>query len=205
MQQQRRADTASHAVIPSSPRNRRDTATCASWGVGSLKPLIIQSATFFTVFLVYQTLHEIHRTYCSRNLLSAVLFGSSDMCVYMGQCMHVIENSCTWILRSAALWMMHTVFRVVCCQKEGTRERVDGAYTESGGQRASVEERSSKRIKHNQDVEDEAPTDCRRPVSLLPSSFANIANKVLLSLSVRARAQPAAVSTATAFGEVPLT
>lgn len=77
------------------------------------KRVIMRTMIVIIAYYAYQILQTAHREHCSRNLFSAVMFGSSDMCVYMDQFMRAIENSCGWIVRSASFWVLHAAYNAV--------------------------------------------------------------------------------------------
>jgi hypothetical protein len=78
-----------------------------------IRRLALRVAILVISCYVYQGVQMLHREYCSRNLLSAMLFGSSDICVHMDHVLRVITHSCSWILRSAAFWILHAVYTTI--------------------------------------------------------------------------------------------
>lgn len=90
------------------PRSPPTTTTTIS----IFRSLVIRCCLLVTCYYTYNAIQGIHRRYCAGNLLSAIFFGNSDICVHMDQWMHVITVSCSWTLRWATMWVLHSLYRL---------------------------------------------------------------------------------------------
>jgi len=94
-------------------KRRIFTSNMSTTRMSSLWRLLARALAIAAAFYVYQGMQTLHREHCSRNLLSAVMFGSSDICTYMDQFMRTIEKSCGLIVRSAFVWMVYVIYNAI--------------------------------------------------------------------------------------------
>lgn len=69
---------------------------------------------FVSASALYQMLQIVHRQYCSRNLINAILFSNSDACMYLSSTISALETACSRELKIGLLsvgWAGFRVFR----------------------------------------------------------------------------------------------
>lgn len=74
-------------------------------------------------YLSYQGLQGIHREYCSRSLLNAMLFSNSDACVFLSRTIHLIESGSTQVFRTSNMVVTCALYKAASRLKD-----ISGAY-----------------------------------------------------------------------------